>query len=243
MIRAIRAVSTYRGRDPRDFTLLAFGGSGPDARGGDGPLSWHQAGRDRAACVRELFSAVGLLQSHSLSSTLSRPSSAGCPAKSISPRRSNQALTGGMEEPGPKQTLDGGGLPAGRHGRGGALSTCSYVGQAYELSVQALGGGLESLKPEDIARAGQERFHQEHERTYGHKADDEPVEIVNLRMTALGRVEPRARPVQADSWRVQQRDGTSRRECTISGPDHGLAGHAHSGQGRPVTATREAWAV
>ena len=29
MIRAIRAVSTYRGRDPRDFSLIAFGGSGP----------------------------------------------------------------------------------------------------------------------------------------------------------------------------------------------------------------------
>ena len=29
MIRAIRAVSTYRGRDPRDFSMLAFGGSGP----------------------------------------------------------------------------------------------------------------------------------------------------------------------------------------------------------------------
>jgi N-methylhydantoinase A len=29
MIRAIKAVSTYRGRDPRDFSLLAFGGNGP----------------------------------------------------------------------------------------------------------------------------------------------------------------------------------------------------------------------
>ena len=29
MIRAVKAVSTYRGRDPRDFTLFAFGGNGP----------------------------------------------------------------------------------------------------------------------------------------------------------------------------------------------------------------------
>src|SRR5262249_56548280 len=29
MIRAIKAVSTERGRDPRDFALLAFGGNGP----------------------------------------------------------------------------------------------------------------------------------------------------------------------------------------------------------------------
>ena len=29
MTRAVKAVSTYRGRDPRDFTLVAFGGNGP----------------------------------------------------------------------------------------------------------------------------------------------------------------------------------------------------------------------
>ena len=31
MTRAVKAVSTYRGRDPRDFALLAFGGNGPIA--------------------------------------------------------------------------------------------------------------------------------------------------------------------------------------------------------------------
>src|SRR4029079_6439326 len=29
MVRSVKAVTTYRGRDPRDFILLAFGGSGP----------------------------------------------------------------------------------------------------------------------------------------------------------------------------------------------------------------------
>src|SRR5208337_3579936 len=31
MTRAVKAVTTYRGRDPRDFTLVAFGGNGPVA--------------------------------------------------------------------------------------------------------------------------------------------------------------------------------------------------------------------
>src|SRR6185437_11184228 len=31
MTRAVKAVTTYRGRDPRDFTLVAFGGNGPIA--------------------------------------------------------------------------------------------------------------------------------------------------------------------------------------------------------------------
>ena len=60
MIRAIRAVSTYRGRDPRDFALLAFGGSGPI----------HAADMARSLGIETvvvpaspgLFSAVGLLQ-------------------------------------------------------------------------------------------------------------------------------------------------------------------------------------
>ena len=60
MIRAIRAVSTYRGRDPRDFVLLAFGGSGPI----------HASDMARSLGIGTvvvppspgLFSAVGLLQ-------------------------------------------------------------------------------------------------------------------------------------------------------------------------------------
>ena len=60
MIRAIRAVSTYRGRDPRDFALIAFGGSGPV----------HAAEMARSLGVRTvvvppapgLLSAVGLLE-------------------------------------------------------------------------------------------------------------------------------------------------------------------------------------
>lgn len=60
MIRAIKAVSTYRGRDPRDFALLAFGGSGPV----------HAAALARELGIETvvvpgapgLFSAMGLLE-------------------------------------------------------------------------------------------------------------------------------------------------------------------------------------
>ena len=60
MIRAIKSVSIQRGRDPRDFTLVAFGGSGPI----------HAAGIARELGIRHIlvpprpgvFSAVGLLQ-------------------------------------------------------------------------------------------------------------------------------------------------------------------------------------
>ena len=39
MIRAIRAVSIERGRDPRGFTLFAFGGNGPLFAAGMAPPS------------------------------------------------------------------------------------------------------------------------------------------------------------------------------------------------------------
>jgi N-methylhydantoinase A len=61
-MRALRAVSTARGRDPRQFSLIAFGGSGPI----------HAAPLARELSVERivipplpgLFSAVGLLSSH-----------------------------------------------------------------------------------------------------------------------------------------------------------------------------------
>ena len=58
-MRALRAVSTERGRDPRDFALMAFGGSGPI----------HAAGLAQDLAIGQvvvpplpgLFSALGLL--------------------------------------------------------------------------------------------------------------------------------------------------------------------------------------
>ena len=58
-MRALRAVSTERGRDPREFVLIAFGGSGPI----------HAAGLAKELLIRQvivpplpgLFSTLGLL--------------------------------------------------------------------------------------------------------------------------------------------------------------------------------------
>ena len=55
-----------------------------------------------------------------------------------------------------------------------------YVGQGYELTVPA---PSTPLSPETLVLL-LEAFGQEHERTYGHRATAEPVEIVNLRVTA-----------------------------------------------------------
>ena len=64
-----------------------------------------------------------------------------------------------------------------------------YVGQSYELEIPVPGNGLAPSDLEKIADA----FHSQHERSYGHSTKDEPIEIVNVKMTAIGRL-PRAKP-------------------------------------------------
>jgi N-methylhydantoinase A len=59
-----------------------------------------------------------------------------------------------------------------------------YVGQSFELTVPLPGGVIEP----DMAARTLEAFHREHERAYGYSAPAEPVEWVNVRLTALGRI-------------------------------------------------------
>ena len=60
-----------------------------------------------------------------------------------------------------------------------------YVGQSFELTVPLSDG------PFDARQAGalEERFHGEHDRVYGFSAPAEPVELVSLRLTTVGRIE------------------------------------------------------
>ncbi len=174
MIRAIRAVSTYRGRDPRDFALIAFGGSGPV----------HAAEMARSLGVRTvvvppapgLLSAVGLLEAlpeyHFVQTHFA-------PVDGVDPG----AVTGAFErmEGRAVRDLTQEGYPSDDIETQRAADL-RYVGQAYELTVPCPSGSLDSKALGALA----ETFHDEHERTYGHRASDEPVEIVNLRLTAMG---------------------------------------------------------
>ena len=65
-----------------------------------------------------------------------------------------------------------------------------YVGQSYELPIPLGGGQLNAASLTGV----QEQFHQEHERAYGFNAPEEPVEVVTLRVTAIGNIsKPRLR--------------------------------------------------
>ena len=170
MIRAIKAVSSERGRDPRGFALVAFGGNGPlFAAGMARALGMTRVVVPPSAGV---FSAVGLLASDvevHLSRSWRRL------AQGLDPAALAEAAEALAAQAAAR--LAGQGFPAARIAvqRG---ATLRYQGQSFELAVTfAEGDG-----PEVLAEA----FGAEHERTYGHRAGAaEPVEIVTLQ--ALGR--------------------------------------------------------
>ena len=66
-----------------------------------------------------------------------------------------------------------------------------YSGQSFELKIAMPEGPVTSASMESLERA----FHRAHEQTYGHAAPGEPVDIVNLRLIAVGSI-PKPRPPQ-----------------------------------------------
>ena len=61
-----------------------------------------------------------------------------------------------------------------------------YQRQSYELQVPVAEGRLDAAQLPAIAAA----FHERHRQTYGHDNRSEPVQIVNLRLAAIGTIPP-----------------------------------------------------
>jgi N-methylhydantoinase A len=166
MMRAVKAVSTYRGRDPRDFVLYAFGGNG---------------GVHAAALARELqmttvvappaagvFSALGLLFAKleaNASAALLKPLSEVSPTELEAVFRRLEARV--------------------RHDLAEATPVliswrveARYAGQAFELPVEVAVGALDERALAAIARD----FAGEHERIYGHSIPEAGVQLVTVRV-------------------------------------------------------------
>ena len=175
MIRALKAVSSERGRDPREYVLFAFGGNGP----------LFAAGMARQLEMLKivvppapgLFSSFGLLYGdveHHYVRTYRRQT------RTLDFGELN-TLVGKMEDDALAQLASEGFTGAAVRLRR-AADLC-YHGQSFELTVPLASGRLDAAA---IARL-EETFGQEHERVYGHRAGpDEPVELVSLRVFAQG---------------------------------------------------------
>lgn len=175
MIRAVRAVSVERGRDARDYTLVAFGGAGP----------LHAAALGRAMGLKHvlvpnspgLFSALGLLmadvQQKGTRTVLQRVGQIDDAAVAHMNRIFEELQESTVAD------LLREGHEAGKIviERG---ATMQYLGQSFELFIDVPRGNLDRNAFERLAA----NFCDEHQRTYGYQEDLARVQIVSLRITA-----------------------------------------------------------
>ena len=205
MVRAVKAVSTYRGRDPRDFALFAFGGNGPVVAAEIANLLDME--RVVVPPTPGVFSAYGLLLSdveHEISRAwLNRLSS-------VSSQDMQNAYANLERDA--TDLMSSEGYAAGEY-TVTRLADLRYAGQAHELTIDC----ASSNGVPDFAKLISE-FGDEHERTYGHQAEAEVVECVTLRLIA--RVTENRPERQIASSRFVDKERSPR--PVYFGPENGL---------------------
>jgi len=180
MVNALRLVSVQRGHDPRDFMLIGFGGAGPA----------HTVRLAEQAGIPNVLiplapgtaSALGLLVTD-----VRMDSSATLIARADSVQPDDIAgHFARLEDEGAKahqSAASSSGEPVFER-----AVEMRYWGQSFELSVPAPD---RELIDRQWLNELCESFHDAHETAYGFRAQDEPVELVNLRLTTVGKI---ARP-------------------------------------------------
>jgi N-methylhydantoinase A len=228
MARAIRVISVQRGHDPRDYTLMAFGGAGP----------LHAARLARELDIRRILVPrnPGILCAMGLLLTDLRADFAVTRLSSLAP----SALPGvrdaflelhamaadwfaaeGIPEPDRRiaRTVD-----------------MRYAGQNYELPI-ALPDG--EIGPDTLLSLA-DRFAGAHRRMYGFVAEEDPVQLVTFRVESSGIVPKATFKAQPDAGPDASVAIVSSREvwmaemggfvaCPVYDRDRLLAGHRFSG--------------
>jgi len=171
MMGAVRVISVEQGEDPRDFTLVAFGGAGP----------LHAADVARSMGMRRvlvpprpgLLSAIGLLHADvrgdfSMTSLVrAAPASLKALNKGLAALKKRGAAW--IEAEGE------------RRARFQWQADFRYLGQNSELIMELNGDRLDARALERLI----ESFHRRHKDQYGYDMRGQPVEIVNLRLAVI----------------------------------------------------------
>jgi N-methylhydantoinase A len=178
MAKVLRIVSVERGHDPRDFTLLAFGGGGPlHACAVAGEIG---VARVIVPASPGVFSAYGLLAADV---RVSAVRSLVVPADEVAWKRARELFDALADEA--DTALGEQGVAKSERSFVRELEL-RYVGQSTELAVTAARTLAEAV----------EAFHQRHEQRYGFAARRDPVELVAVRVTGIGTT-PKPRLVAA----------------------------------------------
>jgi N-methylhydantoinase A len=196
--RAITAVSSERGRDPRKFSLFVFGGA----------AALHGAAVGRALGMKEVivaplagvFSAYGLLCADlqriyvNAFDALLEPRALGHANEVLSHMTKDAVQT------------------ARDHGYATTSRIQTYADLRYRRQQSELTLPLPNDLKEDDLPALEEDFHKEYERTFGFRLPTAPVEFVNLRVSLTIPVpKPAARPGQSNV--VARRNGNQLRRA------------------------------
>lgn len=178
MAEALKIVSVQRGYDPREFTLAAFGGAGP----------LHAAALATELSVKEVicppipgaFSALGLVgtdlkrdYAKTFYKTTDRVS-----ASDLQTALDELAKNG-------RDMLERAGVEPERRKYIRSVDA-RYERQSYEITVPVNEGEVTTETIQQVAEA----FHGRHHQTYGHDNRSEPVQMVNVRVTAIGEIPP-----------------------------------------------------
>ncbi len=175
MAKAIRVVSVRRGHDPRRFAMVAFGGAGP----------LHAARLARELDVPRIVvpphpgvqCAVGLLQTDLVSDYARTRLARLDDAAGSAIEETFRELAGEAE-----RWFEAEGVAAGDRETVRSVDM-RYAGQNYELEV-----AFPEASADDPLERLRRGFEDEHRRTYGYVAEEEPIQLVTFRLSAVGRV-------------------------------------------------------
>ncbi len=172
MLRILRILSISKGYDPREFTLMAYGGAGPlHATELADEMSISKVIIPRMA---GLFSSLGLLFAD-----MSADFAETVMVSLEKDRKKINEVLSSLKKKAEKwfekhQVSE-------KNQKVKASMDMRLVRQNYELNIRLPDSSLSEADLEKI----KSEFHDEHEKTYGHKAPEEEIQVVNLRMRAL----------------------------------------------------------
>jgi N-methylhydantoinase A len=207
MSLSVRAVSVNKGVDPRDTTMIAFGGAGPlhalaiareifiprviipKLPGNFSALGMLMASW-RQDFVRTLVGRIGTLEARVVEGVFAELSRSGA----------DEAAHDGIDKA----------RAAFRF-----YADLRYVGQEHALQIPVDGPGALTADLDDLRR----RFHAEHDKRYGQAAIEESLEIVNVRLVVTAaRADTLAETWLTAPWSPEGKIEETRRDVIFADP-------------------------
>ena len=209
MMRALRAVSTERGRDPRDFTLVSFGGAGP-IHAAD-LADDMEIGTVLVPVFPGVFSALGLLLADYRHDYIR---SVVTPLAELDPANIQQLYEDMQQDA--RNIMQQEGVS------GAGIRFEPYVDLKYDYQLQDLSIPCPAIDqtPNLLAKLA-ERFREAHEQAFGYNTND-AIELVSLRLRALATIgDMQFKDLGATLTSAANGAQTEPREAFF-GPGHGL---------------------